>query len=116
MPRRFVDLSIYLENEVLSDPPILAPKIEYKNHKETLGEFMHLLPGTKEADYPDGEAAGKSPASGLFAAALFTAGASTAEGARPAAVLLWPVFSSLATTLLFRSGSPMLSALSDLIC
>jgi len=32
------------------------------------------------------------------------------------ALLLWPVFSSLAITLLFRSGSPMLSALSGLIC
>jgi hypothetical protein len=57
MPRRFVDLSIYLENEVLSDPPILAPKIEYQTHKDTLGEFMHLLPGTKAGDFPDGEAA-----------------------------------------------------------
>ncbi|MYM81846.1 cyclase family protein [Duganella sp. FT50W] len=57
MPRRFVDLSIYLENEVLSDPPILAPKIEYQTHQDTLGEFMHLLPGTKAGDFPDGEAA-----------------------------------------------------------
>lgn len=57
MPRRFVDLSIYLENEVLSDPPILAPKIEYQTHKDTLGEFMHMLPGTKASDFPDGEAA-----------------------------------------------------------
>jgi len=29
MPRRFIDLSIYLENEPLSDPPPLAPKITY---------------------------------------------------------------------------------------
>jgi kynurenine formamidase len=57
MPRRFVDLSIYLENDVLSDPPMLAPKIEYQTHQETLKEFMHLLPGTKAADYPEGEAA-----------------------------------------------------------
>ena len=56
MPR-IVDLSIYLENDVLSDPPMLAPKIEYRNHQETLPEFLKLLPGTKEDDYPDREAA-----------------------------------------------------------
>ena len=32
MTRQFIDLSIYLENEVLSDPPPLAPKITYMNH------------------------------------------------------------------------------------
>ena len=26
-PRRFVDLSIYLKNDVLSDPPPLAPML-----------------------------------------------------------------------------------------
>jgi len=56
MPR-FVDLSIYLENDVLSDPPPLAPKITYQKHQDTLAEFMHLIPGTKAEDYPDGEAA-----------------------------------------------------------
>ena len=56
MPR-FVDLSIYLENDVLSDPPPLAPKIEYRKHHDTLPEFMKLIPGTKEDDYPDREAA-----------------------------------------------------------
>lgn len=55
--RRFVDLSIYLENDVLSDPPMLAPKIEYQTHKETIGDFLHLLPGTTAEDFPDGEAA-----------------------------------------------------------
>lgn len=56
MPR-FVDLSIYLENDVLSDPPSLAPRIEYQKHQDTLPEFMKLLPGTKAEDYPDQEAA-----------------------------------------------------------
>ena len=56
MPR-IVDLSIYLENDVLSDPPLLAPKIEYRKHRDTLSEFMKLIPGTKEDDYPDREAA-----------------------------------------------------------
>jgi kynurenine formamidase len=54
---RFVDLSIYLENDVLSDPPPLAPKITYQKHADTLPEFMAMLPGTKPEDYPEGEAA-----------------------------------------------------------
>jgi kynurenine formamidase len=56
MPR-LVDLSIYLENDVLSDPPMLAPKIEYRKHQDTLPEFLTLLPGTTGDDFPDGEAA-----------------------------------------------------------
>ena len=55
--RRFVDLSIFLENDVLSDPPPLAPKITYQKHKETVAEFVQMLPGTKPEDFPDGEAA-----------------------------------------------------------
>jgi kynurenine formamidase len=57
MSRRFVDLSIFLENEVLSDPPPLAPKISYQKHHDTVGEFMQLIPGTTAADWPEGEAA-----------------------------------------------------------
>ena len=45
--RRFVDLSIYLENDVLSDPPPLAPKITYQRHADTLPEFMAMIPGTQ---------------------------------------------------------------------
>ena len=56
MPR-FVDLSIYLENDVLSDPPSLAPRIEYQKHHDTLPEFMKLLPGTQADDFPEQEAA-----------------------------------------------------------
>jgi len=56
MPR-FVDLSIYLENDVLSDPPMLAPKIEYQKHGDTLPEFMKMLPGTNPEDFPEQEAA-----------------------------------------------------------
>jgi kynurenine formamidase len=57
MSRHFVDLSIYLENDVLSDPPPLAPRIEYQSHKDTVAEFQQLLPGLKAEDLPDGEAA-----------------------------------------------------------
>jgi kynurenine formamidase len=55
--RRFIDLSIYLENEVLSDPPPLAPKISYRDHRETLPEFLALLPGATAQDFPEHEAA-----------------------------------------------------------
>jgi len=55
--RKFVDLSIYLENDVLSDPPMLAPRIEYQKHHETVGDFIRLLPGVAPEDFPDGEAA-----------------------------------------------------------
>jgi hypothetical protein len=54
---RFVDLSIFLENDVLSDPSPLAPKITYQKHADTLPEFMAMIPGTTSEDYPDGEAA-----------------------------------------------------------
>ena len=36
MPRTIVDLSIYLENDVVSDPPSYRPKIDYIDHKMTL--------------------------------------------------------------------------------
>ncbi|MFM0741770.1 cyclase family protein [Paraburkholderia xenovorans] len=55
--RQFIDLSIYLENDVLSDPPALAPKITYQTHTDTLGEFIAMMPGSRAEDYPDGEAA-----------------------------------------------------------
>ena len=57
MSRRFVDLSIYLENDVLSDPPMLAPRIEYQKHQDTVADFIKLLPGVQPEDFPDGEAA-----------------------------------------------------------
>jgi kynurenine formamidase len=55
MPRKIIDLSIYLENDVLSDPPMLAPKIDYRNHHETAHEVTMLLPGATVDDLPEGE-------------------------------------------------------------
>lgn len=54
MPRRFVDLSIYLENDVISDPPPFGPKIEYSRHEETAGQIARFFPGLKKEDLPDG--------------------------------------------------------------
>ena len=55
MTRRFVDLSIYLENDVISDPPAYAPKIEYLNHQNTISQIEPFFPGLKKEDLPDGE-------------------------------------------------------------
>ena len=55
MTRKFVDLSIYLENDVLSDPPMLAPKIEYRSHQQTAHEVTILLPGATVEDLPEGQ-------------------------------------------------------------
>ena len=39
MSRRFVDLSIYLENDVVSDPPAFAPKIQYFTHEDSFSQI-----------------------------------------------------------------------------
>lgn len=55
MPRRLIDLSIHIENDVPSDPPPLMPKIDYKSHKDTIAEALRFFPGMKPDDFPDGE-------------------------------------------------------------
>ena len=55
MPRKFVDLSIYLENDVVSDPPAFAPKIQYFNHQNSFEQMAPFFPGLKQSDLPDGE-------------------------------------------------------------
>lgn len=55
MPRKFVDISIYLENDVISDPPQYGPKIEYLRHANTAEQIAEHFPGLKKEDLPDGE-------------------------------------------------------------
>ena len=54
MNRRFVDLSITLCNDVVSDPPFLRPEITYQTHSETLAELAHFFPGVTQEQTPDG--------------------------------------------------------------
>ena len=58
MPRRFVDLSIYLENDVISDPPFMRPEITYQTHQETVEEANIFFPGVDADHFPGGEGFG----------------------------------------------------------
>lgn len=56
MPRQFVDISMPIENEVISDPPPYNPKINYFNHHQSYEQMAPFFPGLKKEDLPDGEA------------------------------------------------------------
>ena len=45
MTRKFVDLSIFLENDVISDPPAFAPKIEYFTHENSFAKCAPPVSG-----------------------------------------------------------------------
>lgn len=53
--RRFVDLSVALENDVPADPPGLEPKISYVGHQAGAAHLAAIFPGLKAEDLPDGE-------------------------------------------------------------
>ena len=55
MPRRYVDLSVPLEMGIISDPPVMAPKIEYMSHKDTAAQVCSFFPGLEQSDLPGGE-------------------------------------------------------------
>jgi kynurenine formamidase len=53
---RIVDLSIFLENDVVSDPPPFKPQIHYVNHADSFPRLAQFFPGLQPGDMPDGEA------------------------------------------------------------
>jgi kynurenine formamidase len=56
MTRRFIDISIPLENDVVSDPPAYAPRIEYFDHHASVPGLAAFFPGLTAEDLPDQEA------------------------------------------------------------
>ena len=55
MPRRFVDLSITLDQDVVTDPPFMRPKITYQDHAGTVAELQHFFPGVTAEQIPGGQ-------------------------------------------------------------
>ncbi len=45
MARRIVDISIPLEADVASDPPVALPKIQYMRHDQTIERIAGFFPG-----------------------------------------------------------------------
>lgn len=56
MSRTIVDISMPLENDVISDPPPFGPKIEYFDHKMSVPQLLPFFPGLAAEDLPDEEA------------------------------------------------------------
>src|SRR6185437_606080 len=56
MARRLIDLSVYLENDVISDPPGLQPRIDYIDHHTSVPGLTAFFPGLEAEDLPAGEA------------------------------------------------------------
>jgi len=56
MARTIIDLSIYLENDVVSDPEVFRPRIDYIDHKMSVPDLAGFFPGLQPGDLPDGEA------------------------------------------------------------
>ncbi|MFA9201256.1 MAG: cyclase family protein, partial [Cypionkella sp.] len=52
---RFIDLSIPITNDVVSDPEVMRPQITYMTHESTWAQIAMFFPGLTREDLPDGE-------------------------------------------------------------
>lgn len=52
--RRFIDLSISIEPDLPSDPPIMIPKIDYVGHAQGVDQMREFFPGLKKNQLPGG--------------------------------------------------------------
>jgi kynurenine formamidase len=56
MSRKLIDISVYLENDGLSDPPFMRPSVTYINHQESVPDLLQFFPGLTRNDLPEGAA------------------------------------------------------------
>ncbi|RAI45043.1 cyclase family protein [Rhodoplanes roseus] len=56
MSQRIIDLSIAIDNEIASDPPMARPKITYLDHGQTFERIGAFFPGLTPDRLPDGAA------------------------------------------------------------
>jgi len=54
MPR-FIDLSIPITADIVSDPEVMRPQISYMTHETTWGQIAMFFPGLERSDLHDGE-------------------------------------------------------------
>ena len=54
MMTQFIDLSISIEPDLPSDPPMMIPKIDYVDHKMGAEQMKDFFPGVTTEDLPDG--------------------------------------------------------------
>ena len=54
MMTQFIDLSISIEPDLPSDPPMMIPKIYYVDHKMGAEQMKDFFPGVTTEDLPDG--------------------------------------------------------------
>ena len=54
MKKRFIDLSISIENGLPSDPPMMIPEIDYIDHAQGAEQMETLFPGLKKEQLPGG--------------------------------------------------------------
>ena len=55
MSRKLIDISVTLEADIASDPPIMLPEITYMTHDQTAEQVASFFPGLTKDDLPGGE-------------------------------------------------------------
>jgi kynurenine formamidase len=55
MPRKLIDISVPLRNDVTADPPGNHPTIQYIDHQQGLPRMLQFFDGLKAQDLPDGQ-------------------------------------------------------------